>query len=89
VAGQAGKSKRSSERKKETRKRCWASGEQRKLARIQAQRQRETANRARRKAGEPLPWELACAQRAARREGMYAIWAKEHTELAAEQARKG
>jgi len=42
---------------------CWQHGQQRKQQRIQAQHEREIANRALRKAGLPTPWEQACARR--------------------------
>jgi len=82
MAGQSGKS---SEKAKELRARSYRTCEQRKELHVKEQRQREMINRERRKAGQLLPWELACAARAARREGMYAVWAKAHPDLALEQ----
>lgn len=57
----------SSTHHKEYRARCWRAGQARKQQRIQDQHKREAANRALRAAGQLTPWEVACAERAARR----------------------
>jgi hypothetical protein len=46
---------------------CWAHGQRRKQVRIAGQHNHELANRKLRDAGQPLPWEQAQAERAARR----------------------
>jgi protein-arginine kinase activator protein McsA len=52
---------------KNRRARSWRDSQARKQARIEAQHQRQVANRARVKAGEMLPWAAAEAERVARR----------------------
>lgn len=52
---------------KQTRSRSRARGVDRKKARVDAQHKRMLANRARRAAGEPVPWEVAQHERAVRR----------------------
>lgn len=65
---------------KTRRSRSWRDSQARKQGRIGAQYQREIANRARLKAGEPLPWTAACLERAARRQGLREIWLKRQKE---------
>src|SRR5580704_9347357 len=57
---------------------CWQNSQKRKAARIELQHQQEIANRALRKSGLPVPWQVAEADRAARREaeGVRERWAK-------------
>lgn len=50
-------------KKKETRKRSWLRGQERKEQRRQAQRERETRNQKLREQGLPTPWEAAKARR--------------------------
>jgi hypothetical protein len=68
----------SNEKHKATRQRGWLSAKRRKELRITGQRGRERQNAALRAAGEPTPWEAACAERRARRvaAGLPAAWAK-------------
>lgn len=56
----------------------WGRGRARKQKHVKAQNDRENANALRRIRGEPLAWEVACAERAARREaaGVRAAWLK-------------
>lgn len=52
---------------KNKRARSWARRERRREENRVAQHAREHANKIRRIKGEPTPWEVACARRAARR----------------------
>jgi hypothetical protein len=52
---------------KDARSRRWRNGQTRKQARIDTQATHESANRKLRSAGQPTPWQVACAERAARR----------------------
>jgi len=66
---------------KARRERSWYSGQRRRQRNREQQRVREIANKARLTAGEPLPWEVACAERHARRlaAGLHAAWLKRHS----------
>lgn len=53
----------SNPKKKETRKRSWLAGQERKEKRRQAQKEREARNRELRDQGLPTPWEAEQARR--------------------------
>lgn len=55
-------------RRKAARAVSWARGQRRKAARVEAQREREAANRQRRENGEPTPWEQSQIDRRDRRD---------------------
>ena len=58
---------------KATRERSWNRGDRRKKNRAAAQRERETANRERRRLGNPTPWETACLERYLRRHPVVSV----------------
>jgi len=62
VTGQTPK-RASNPKKKETRKRSWLAGQERKEKRRQAQKEREARNRELRDQGLPTPWEAEQARR--------------------------
>jgi hypothetical protein len=67
LKGNPASKRMSNPRLKEKRARSWARGQERKAARALLLAERERANKVRRGHGEPTPWELAKAQRLARR----------------------
>ena len=68
--------------RKEYRAVSWRRGEDRHARNAGVQREREIANKALRKAGLPVPWQLARTARASVREsaGLRAIWQRKQKE---------